>query len=77
MSTGRLVAEQTRGENCVREVDHVAPNAKLSHQIALLHIFVEDNDAVLKMIIICLQWYQPLDLGHVEARVYHLLSATK
>ena len=40
----------TSEESCLREIDHVAPKAKLSHHGALLHI-TEDNEAVIKMII--------------------------
>ena len=40
----------TSEESCLREIDHVAPNAKLSHHGALLYIS-EVNEAVIKMII--------------------------
>ena len=40
----------TSEESYLREMDYVAPSAKLSHQNALLYIF-EDNEAVIKMII--------------------------
>ena len=40
----------TLEEFCLREIDHVDPNTKLSHHNALLYI-VDDNEAVIKMII--------------------------
>ena len=40
----------TLEESCLKEIDHVDTNAKLSHHSTLLYIF-EDNEAVIKMII--------------------------
>ena len=45
-----MLKPPTSEESYLREIDYVAPRAKLSHQNAPLYIF-EDNEALMKMII--------------------------